>query len=432
MKTPKIVNSMQHIDEELISAANEQNLTAKRPSWVKWAAIAAAFVLMFSGVFAAANAMSQNRVDAVVAFDVNPSMELEINKDEKVVNVVALNAEAEVVLADMDLEKVDVNVAVNAIIGSMLKNGYLSVNQNSILISVNSKDKTKAAELQQTISADIEQILRTSHIEASVIAQTFEKDAETEQKAEENHISAAKATLINKIIEAGLTDANGNAYTYETLANMKVNELKMLLESKEVEVSGIQSSGTAQNDSYIGKEKALSIAFIHAGLAKDESDASAFAVVRHMHVELDFDDGRMLYSVEFDTAEFEYEYEIDAQSGEIVEVEKETPDDHDDHDDHSDKKDNQTENTENKENSDNDIGREKALSIAFIHAGLAKDESDASAFAVVLHMQVEPEFDDGRTLYSVEFDTAEFEYEYEIDAKTGEILDFEKEPNDHS
>ncbi|HCE34134.1 MAG TPA: peptidase, partial [Clostridiales bacterium] len=43
---------------------------------------------------------------------------------------------------------------------------------------------------------------------------------------------------------------------------------------------------------------------------------------------------------------------------------------------------------------------------------------------------IELDFDDGIYVYEVEFVSGGYEYEYEIDAKTGRILNFEKEPID--
>ena len=38
--------------------------------------------------------------------------------------------------------------------------------------------------------------------------------------------------------------------------------------------------------------------------------------------------------------------------------------------------------------------------------------------------------DDGRTVYEVEFVSAGMEYEFDIDAKTGEIVKYEEEKDD--
>lgn len=60
----------------------------------------------------------------------------------------------------------------------------------------------------------------------------------------------------------------------------------------------------------ISEEAAWQIALEHAGLTKDQ--------VTRSRVELDRDDGRMEYEVEFHHGTVEYDYEIDAASGSIL------------------------------------------------------------------------------------------------------------------
>ncbi len=64
---------------------------------------------------------------------------------------------------------------------------------------------------------------------------------------------------------------------------------------------------------YIGEAKAEAIALAHAQVSKSE--------VRGSKVKLDSHRGKATYEVEFDTASMEYEYEIDAVTGEILEYE---------------------------------------------------------------------------------------------------------------
>ncbi len=398
----KITNAMNHIDDGIIVGAERKAKIARKPTWTKWVAVAACLTLIVSGVFALIKPTEDVSTNTIVAFDVNPSIELEINKDEKVVSTKALNEEAQKVLADMNLENVDINVAVNAIVGSMLKNGYITVDRNSILVSV-SGDAEKASALQKLISADIEKLLGEKKIDASVIAQTYEKNEEVEKKAEENHISVAKANLIEKIVAVGLKDAQGNVYSYESLAGLNVNELKLLLESKSVKVEGIESSGNASKTEYISAEAALAAALKNANTTKD--------AVKGIDVEMDYENGKMIFDVEFVFEKTEYEYEIDAKTGEIVKVEKEVDDD-DDKDDGNDDVITETPS----------IDKDAALAAALAYAGLSKD--------AVRDIEVELDKENGKLVYDVSFENAEFEFDYEISASDASVVFSEKEPHD--
>jgi len=61
----------------------------------------------------------------------------------------------------------------------------------------------------------------------------------------------------------------------------------------------------------------------------------------------------------------------------------------------------------------------KAKSIALNHAGVSASNAD--------FIRVELDYDDGVKVYEIEFDAGDFEYEYEISAKTGKIRDYDKD-----
>lgn len=68
----------------------------------------------------------------------------------------------------------------------------------------------------------------------------------------------------------------------------------------------------------IGEEQAASIALSHADLSE--------ADVTRLRVEYEIDDGVKQYDVEFHHNSYEYEYEINAQSGEIISADKDKED----------------------------------------------------------------------------------------------------------
>ena len=88
---------------------------------------AACLALVVVGGGAGVQYYQANAVASVISLDVNPSVELDVNRQEKVVSAVPLNADANEILDGMDLKGADLNVAVNAIMGSLLKHGYVAV-----------------------------------------------------------------------------------------------------------------------------------------------------------------------------------------------------------------------------------------------------------------------------------------------------------------
>lgn len=131
--------------------------------------------------------------------------------------------------------------------------------------------------------------------------------------------------------------------------------------------------------------------------------------VKFTKVHFDYDDGVAVYEVEFFKGDMEYDYELDAKTGKILEKSIE--------------KDGDRKVIKKKSNY---IGKTKAKEIALKHAGLKTSE--------VKRLKVEFDKDNGVAVYDVEFEKKNkkttTEYTYEIDAKTGKILDWESEIDD--
>ncbi|MBQ2895716.1 MAG: PepSY domain-containing protein, partial [Oscillospiraceae bacterium] len=331
------------------------------------AAMAAAFLLLAAGVWG-----SQRSVRSTVTLDVNPGIEIRMNQRERVVDVIPLNDDARTVTADMDFSGSSLEVTVNALIGSMLRHGYLSADANSILISVDGKN---SAELQQRLSAEVEAIFADSELSAAVLTQTVDHSADA--LARSHGISSGKAQLIEKVV------AQNSLHSFEELAGLSINELNLLLG----EDSAIISTGSASTTAYVGEEAALATALQHAGLD---------GVERHQ-CELDWENGRMVYELEFRHDGREYDYEIDAASGEILKAGQEG------------------------RGTDAAItGSEAdAKAAALQHAGLS--EADIRDFDWELEQK------GGRRVYELDFESGAYEYEYLIDAESFEVLRHHKE-----
>ena len=67
------------------------------------------------------------------------------------------------------------------------------------------------------------------------------------------------------------------------------------------------------------KDEALAKALEHANLRKDQVDYIK-------KVELDYEHGRKVYEVSFYKGGYEYEYDIDAESGKVLKFEKDLDD----------------------------------------------------------------------------------------------------------
>lgn len=157
-------------------------------------------------------------------------------------------------------------------------------------------------------------------------------------------------------------------------------------------------SQTAPNAAPIGEGRAGAIALKHAGLAESE--------VSRLEMEFDREDGRQVYEVGFYAGNKEYEYEIDVYSGAILSYKCEIK--------RAAAKGSKCPEATISAGEGDLIGKEAALAAALKHAALAESE--------VLSVHVELDYEAGRQVYEVEFRTDGREYDYEIDARRGEVL----------
>ena len=140
-------------------------MTTKKTTKRRWTSLIAAclaVMLLGGGLFY----QQANAVASVVSLDVNPSIELKVNRSEKVLVCTPLNEDAKAILADMsngaDLKGAKLDVAVNAIVGSLVRNGYLDSISSAIMISVEDKDTARAEKLQRELSSTVDGVLQTS------------------------------------------------------------------------------------------------------------------------------------------------------------------------------------------------------------------------------------------------------------------------------
>ena len=115
---------------------------------------------MVFGCFAGYQAIfNQPTVSTTVTLDVNPSIEIKADQEEIVLDVVALNEDAKIIMDDIEFEGTNLETTVNALIDSMIGNGYINKNTNSVLLSVDNKDENVGNAIKDKLSAEISDLI---------------------------------------------------------------------------------------------------------------------------------------------------------------------------------------------------------------------------------------------------------------------------------
>lgn len=197
---------------------------------------------------------------------------------------------------------------------------------------------------------------------------------------------------------------DGFEYEYE-IAVADGSVLKAEKEPEKVSVS--ENASVPVNPEPVSKENNNGYISVEAAKQKALDDAGVKAEdAVFLKAYYDSDDMVPHYDVKFEANGYEYEYEVKASDGSVLEkdVDKER-------------------NPVNAApNSDEYISADKAKSIAYDHAGVKA--------ADVKFAKAELDRDDLIVHYDVEFVAGNFEYEYEINAESGKIIASDKEFND--
>jgi len=180
----------------------------------RFAAIAAVFMIMFGiGLYSYYSPYSY------VAVDINPSVEIVLNRFERVLDVKALNEDAHIIVNDSGkymhnrLDKV-----IKQIIDNAYEKNYIKADtENEILITVSAPNPSVAEQIGESAKKQAEEEIKQDTISANIIVEGA--DIKKYKQAQKENISVGKLILFEKLKEV-LPEA-----TVETVKNKSVKEI---------------------------------------------------------------------------------------------------------------------------------------------------------------------------------------------------------------
>ena len=401
-----------------------------------------ACVLLGAGIFEIPYYGNNFVPDSHVDIDVNPGVEIITNKNNKVIDILSTNNDGKAVIDGMNLKNSELKVAVNALIGSMVQKGYIENDNTGILVTVRNNNQDRADKVKAEVLDDINFALYKNDVQAAVMNQTLKNTKNADKFARENNVSIGKSVFVLNLASKDSTmDAR-------ELAKMRVSDIADLVVKKGIDIrdivdydyddsiweniadaikdidenankaSAINTVALSSTKKQIGVEGAKQIALAHAKVALKD--------VTFIKAEIDYEDGIKVYDIDFYSGNVEYDYEINAATGSILSVDW-------DIEDYSIPAPEPAP-TEvpapapaptaapapTQPAAPSTISAERAKQIALSHAGVG-----GARF-----IKVELDTDDGVQVYEIEFKVGNVEYEYDINAISGEIISSKSEVDD--
>ena len=319
---------------------------------MSYAATAAVFLFVFLGW------QFQTKIpDSRVYLDVNPSIEIVTNRQDKVIDLIAENADGKKLTDDLQYKGKTVYQITDEILDRMMYEHYLNEEQEYLLLSVYNKNQVKAEQQKQVLDKRIHEHLEAKELKPVVLSQKLDKTSTIESYAKEFGISVSKMTFIRNLIIL-----NPELRT-EDLVDLSIGELVKLSQGMGLELEKIiDSSDLDRIQSPISEPEPEESLEQEPGnitpIPEDEDERDdddlddydvdddddddkkeqlqnketsiitpaeaksiALSIAKGTITDFDFDEDDLEYEVEIELGDLEYEIVIDARTGKLIEVE---------------------------------------------------------------------------------------------------------------
>lgn len=202
--------------------------------------IAAVFIVVFmgSGVFAWAVPVQY------INIDINPSVELSVNRFDRIIMVSSLNCDGRELVESVSLQAKRFESGIEIVMDEAKEKGYLE-DEEDVLISISSSDEKRTEKTMSEIR---------ENVSTSVEILTF--DTDERNSAVDEGLSPGKKSIIEKVMESGTdldTEELADASVKELMQKVKTNRKQKETEKEEREKSKNQEKN--QNASEILNRK---------------------------------------------------------------------------------------------------------------------------------------------------------------------------------
>lgn len=227
MREERLLSLLGQVEETYISETNPFADDKEKKNWKKWCAMAAALCLIMAGVFSGQYATKIYAMEnSYISIDVNPSIELCLNKFDRVVDVIAYNEAGQRVVDCVDVKNKCYTDALEEILHNETFCTYLNGEADLTFTIVSEKEE----ELRAGIAHCTKGEMHHGTINCS--------DSETRETAYKNHCSVGKYTAYEELVQYDET------VTIEDCRDMSIHEIHNRVDECKSHHEGFATNGT--------------------------------------------------------------------------------------------------------------------------------------------------------------------------------------------
>ena len=160
-----------------------------------------------------------NKVVTILTMDINPSLKLSLNYKNEVIKAEGLNEDGKKLLKEENFKGDDLEDAIEEITEKVIEKGYITEEDNHILINVKGKN------IEDKVVKLLNDEFKENNKECNVIKQDINETAK--ENALKYNISDSKASYIQDIIKENAD------LKFEDLKDKSINEINQILNNKD-------------------------------------------------------------------------------------------------------------------------------------------------------------------------------------------------------
>ncbi|MDD4027787.1 MAG: hypothetical protein PHN54_01855 [Bacilli bacterium] len=188
-----------------------------------------------------------------VTIDINPSVEFVLRKDDKVLNAIALNEDANFLLVDLDLNGMQYKEALKTLVEALILMGYIDEfsDENSVLVTAYSNKDSNNSRLTDLTISTLKEHIEYKEAYCLLVANGLTETQKTEARM--LNISNEKMLFIERLINLD------DSYTKNNLSKKTLFEIQKMINKTVKDRENNKSTSNSIRDGIwrIGKAKII-------------------------------------------------------------------------------------------------------------------------------------------------------------------------------